>query len=77
MMANKAYIPNENTPDFICRTNGNIVVNKTEKYQKTPNKQIEEEDWDKFKEPYLFKKWNPSELRGYVSNEFRSLMFTD
>jgi hypothetical protein len=77
MMANKAYIPNKNTPDFICKTNGDIVVNKTIKYQKIQNEQIEEEGCDKFKEPYLFKKWNHSELRGYVSNEFRSLMFTN
>ena len=27
-MANKDYIPNENTADFICRINEDIVVNK-------------------------------------------------
>lgn len=76
-MTNKVYIPNENTPDFICRTNGDVVVNKVNNYQKTLNKQTKKENWDKFKDPYLFREWHPSELKGYVSDEFRSLRFTN
>lgn len=65
-MTNKVYIPNED-----------IVVNKAEKPQKVLDKQTKKKNWDKFKEPYLFRKWHLSNLRGYISDEFRNLRFTN
>jgi hypothetical protein len=74
-MVNKSYILNESTSDFICRTNGDIVVNKIEKYQNVTNTKIDEVDQSKFKIPCLFKEWHHSKLRGYISDEYRKLNF--
>jgi hypothetical protein len=76
-MSNKVDIPNENTSDFICRTNGDIAVNNVEKYKKSLNKQTKEENRNQFKGSYLLREWTPSKLKGYVSDEFKRLKFTN
>lgn len=74
-MTNKDYIPNNNTPDFICRINGDVVINKGEHLKNNSNIQ-KEEDEDKSSEPYLFKKWHFSNQKSYVSDEFRNTRFS-
>jgi len=32
-------------------------------------------NWDKSREPYLFKEWHLSNQKGYVSDEFRNISF--
>lgn len=74
-MASKSNILNENRPDFICSANGDIVIHKVEHPKNSSNIQ-KEENGDKSGEPYLFKKWHPSNQKGYVSYEFRNTRFS-
>jgi hypothetical protein len=77
MMLSKTTISSKNEPDFICRANGDTVINKAENPINSSNIQIEEEkNWDKFRERSM-SRWHPSKLEGYVSDEFRSVEFAD
>ena len=76
-MSNNPYISSESNANFICRTNGDIVINNKENPRKHQNKKTEY-GRNKFSEPYyLYRKWHPSQLRGYVSDEFRSIKLVD
>ena len=73
-MADNPYILSKNDANFICRTNGDIIINKVNSPKSHHNKKIRG-DWNKFSEPYLCRKWRPSKLRGYVTDEFIGIEF--
>ena len=76
-MLNNTYISGENNANFICKTNGDIVINKVENPRRNKNKQAVYSR-NIFSEPYyLYRKWHPSQVRGYVTDEFRSIKFPD
>ena len=75
-MSNNPYISGDNNANFICKTNGDIVINKVESPIRNQNKKAGSRR-NIFSEPYyLYRKWHPSQLRGYVTDEFRSIKFT-
>ena len=58
-MVNDPDILSESNANFICRTNGVIIINKVDNFRNSQNKKIEG-NWNKFSEPYLLRKKRPS-----------------
>ena len=75
-MLSNPNISGKNKPDILCSANDDIVSNGVENPTSIPTNQTKEESWDKFRE-HSITRWHSSKLEGYVSDEFRSVEFTD
>jgi hypothetical protein len=74
IMSNKLYTPSEDKPDSLWGVNKYINSDSTAISSDIPNNEIDESR-DKFREQQ--RKWHPSKLEGYVSDEFRNVEFAD
>ena len=73
-MSNKLYITSKDKPDSLWSVNKYINSDSTATPSDIPNNEIDE-NRDKFREQQ--RKWHPSKLEGYVSDEFRNVEFAD
>ena len=73
-MSKKLCTPSENNPDSLWGVNKYINSDSTEVPSDIQNNVIDESR-DKFREQQ--RKWHPSKLEGYVSDEFRNVEFAD
>jgi len=73
-MACRPYISGKKIPTLLCRENEGPSNSEENPMNTTVNQT--KDNWDKFRERSKTK-WHHSGLKGYVSNEFRSVEFTD
>lgn len=73
-MSNKPYTPSEDNPNSLWGVNRYINNDRTEISSDISNNEIDG-NRDKFREQQ--RKWHPSKLEGYVSDEFRNVEFSD
>lgn len=73
-MSNKLYTPSEDKPDSLWGVSKYIDSGSTEIPLDISNNEIDKNK-DKFREQQ--RKWHPSKLEGYVSDEFRNVEFAD
>ncbi len=73
-MSNKLYTPSEDKPNFLWSVNKYMNSDSTEIPSDIQNNEIDE-NRDESREQQ--RKWHPSKLEGYVSDEFRNVEFSD
>lgn len=74
-MLGKHNILGEDKPDPFYKTNDDIEPNEEKNPIDTQTNQTKE-SWNKFNEQSITR-WHPSELEGYLSDEFRNIEFAD
>ena len=73
-MSNKLYTPSKNKPDSLWGVNKYINNDSTEISSDIPNNKPDK-NRNELREQQ--RRWNPSKLEGYVSDEFRNIEFAD